>query len=135
MDIALPSPADVDPSLFAPPVLEHNAFASTSGAEDVPRAASQGLNGTSPADDGPSHPKRGSKACLACRRGKNRCAALSTRVHAGAYVPRRCQEADNPPCKRCRQTGTECVFDTKPPRPTPGEALLECVPVVFLRCS
>lgn len=42
----------------------------------------------------PSAPRTG-KACLVCRRQKMRC-----------------EGADNPPCKRCRNGGHQCVFET-----------------------
>lgn len=40
----------------------------------------------------------------------------------------RCEGADNPPCRRCRTTGLECLFE-KPSREATltGEAGLECV--------
>ncbi len=40
----------------------------------------------------------------------------------------RCEGAENPPCKRCRQQSLECLFE-KPNREASltGEAGLECV--------
>ena len=45
----------------------------------------------------------------------------------------RCEGADNPPCKRCRQQSLECLFE-KPNREASltGEAGLECVLFPFL---
>lgn len=47
----------------------------------------------------------------------------------------RCEGADNPPCRRCRHTGLECLFE-KPSREATltGEAGLEsvCAPIHFL---
>ncbi|KAI0070159.1 hypothetical protein K474DRAFT_1609218 [Panus rudis PR-1116 ss-1] len=38
-------------------------------------------------------PKRGARACTACRKGKNRC------------------EGEGPPCRRCQLSGTPCIFE------------------------
>lgn len=51
--------------------------------------------GTAPPAPGPpptSIPKRGARACTACRKGKNRCEGES-------------------PCRRCQMSGTQCVFE------------------------
>ena len=44
----------------------------------------------------------------------------------------RCEGAENPPCKRCRQQSLDCLFE-KPNREASltGEAGLECVPILF----
>ncbi|KAG8964479.1 hypothetical protein FRC03_001730 [Tulasnella sp. 419] len=65
------------------------------------QAASTGntsnMNGTPNGTNGPAHiPKRGARACTACRKGKNRCEGES-------------------PCRRCQASGTVCVFE-KPER-------------------
>ncbi|OAX36573.1 hypothetical protein K503DRAFT_867495 [Rhizopogon vinicolor AM-OR11-026] len=47
----------------------------------------------SPQPDSSAHiPKRGARACTACRKGKNRCEGEA-------------------PCRRCRLSGTTCVFE------------------------
>ncbi|KAF9793281.1 hypothetical protein BJ322DRAFT_1155023 [Thelephora terrestris] len=60
-----------------------------------------------PVPSQPAHiPKRGARACTACRKGKNRCEG-------------------EPPCRRCQINGTPCIFE-KPEKknvqasPTPG---------------
>ncbi|THH20434.1 hypothetical protein EUX98_g8589 [Antrodiella citrinella] len=53
----------------------------------------QGPSQTSPAPTSQSHiPKRGARACTACRKGKNRCEGEA-------------------PCRRCQLSGTPCVFE------------------------
>lgn len=44
----------------------------------------------------------------------------------------RCEGADNPPCRRCRHAGLECLFE-KPSREASltGEAGLECVHTMY----
>ena len=48
----------------------------------------------------------------------------------------RCEGADNPPCRRCRNTGLECLFE-KPSREATltGEAGLESVSLFLLVCG
>ncbi|KAK2463284.1 hypothetical protein APHAL10511_004939 [Amanita phalloides] len=61
-------------------------------------SAGLGANSNEPAEtptppQPPVHiPKRGARACTACRKGKNRC------------------EGD-PPCRRCQLSGTPCIFE------------------------
>jgi len=53
----------------------------------------QGPSQQSPAPTNQSHiPKRGARACTACRKGKNRCEGEA-------------------PCRRCQLSGTPCVFE------------------------
>ncbi|ORY92446.1 hypothetical protein BCR35DRAFT_297856 [Leucosporidium creatinivorum] len=58
-------------------------------------------SGGSPSDEKPSaapqgnQAKRGARACVSCRKGKNRC------VNAGTDAP----------CERCSKNGTICVFE------------------------
>ncbi|KAL4078547.1 hypothetical protein V8B97DRAFT_1865873 [Scleroderma yunnanense] len=46
----------------------------------------------SPSQSATHIPKRGARACTACRKGKNRCEG-------------------EPPCRRCKMTGTPCIFE------------------------
>ncbi|KIO30710.1 hypothetical protein M407DRAFT_20239 [Tulasnella calospora MUT 4182] len=68
-------------------------------AQSGPSEATNGANGT----NGPqSHiPKRGARACTACRKGKNRCEGES-------------------PCRRCQLSGTPCVFEKPEKKNPPG---------------
>jgi hypothetical protein len=87
----------------------------------------------------PSIPKRGSRACTACRKGKNRCegdvrphfffpvvpnatkylqsAALSTlydrEITLQAYLlnGKSTHNRLQAPCKRCQLSGAQCVFE------------------------
>lgn len=52
----------------------------------------QGLSPVSPQPSSTHIPKRGARACTACRKGKNRCEG-------------------EPPCRRCRQNNTPCIFE------------------------
>ncbi|KAG8999994.1 hypothetical protein FRB94_008806 [Tulasnella sp. JGI-2019a] len=61
-----------------------------------PSSSMGGLNGHADHNGSGHVPKRGARACTACRKGKNRC------------------EGDSP-CRRCQLTGTTCVFE-KPER-------------------
>ena len=71
----------------------------------------------------PGHiPKRGARACTACRKGKNRCegevSRLSARaVHRPAHrtwpvstAPAR-KSMKQAPCRRCQLSGQPCVFE------------------------
>ncbi|KAF8590908.1 hypothetical protein K439DRAFT_1116990 [Ramaria rubella] len=58
-------------------------------------------------------PKRGARACTACRKGKNRCEGevcvlASAQIHALTEVRRPGRKA---PCRRCQLSGTLCVFE------------------------
>jgi hypothetical protein len=59
---------------------------------------------------------------------------LAARQNACRKQKMRCEGAENPPCKRCRQQSLECLFE-KPNREASltGEAGLECVPCLILR--
>ncbi|KAI0793208.1 hypothetical protein C8Q75DRAFT_712840 [Abortiporus biennis] len=58
---------------------------------DSPQSSTAGQS--SQAQQPPVHiPKRGARACTACRKGKNRCEG-------------------EPPCRRCRLSGTPCIFE------------------------
>ncbi|KAI6046136.1 hypothetical protein EDC04DRAFT_2632148 [Pisolithus marmoratus] len=52
----------------------------------------QGLSPISPQPSSTHIPKRGARACTACRKGKNRCEG-------------------EPPCRRCRMNNTPCIFE------------------------
>lgn len=52
----------------------------------------QGLSPASPQPPSTHIPKRGARACTACRKGKNRCEG-------------------EPPCRRCRANNTPCIFE------------------------
>lgn len=58
----------------------------------------------------PGHiPKRGARACTACRKGKNRC-----------------EGEGEAPCRRCQVNGTPCVFEKpekKPPQAVANASL------------
>ncbi|TFK44692.1 hypothetical protein BDQ12DRAFT_30687 [Crucibulum laeve] len=65
------------------------------------RRTSSGAGMSNPAAEGPAHnqshppthiPKRGARACTACRKGKNRCEGEA-------------------PCRRCQASGTPCIFE------------------------
>lgn len=97
----------------------------------------------------PGHiPKRGARACTACRKGKNRCEG---EVSAVDNIYRVCRPAippwlrsanppgpDSPtslqaPCRRCTLAGTPCIFE-KPEKKNSQQMLngsLECV-ICFL---
>ncbi|TRM69774.1 hypothetical protein BD626DRAFT_475226 [Schizophyllum amplum] len=65
-------------------------------------APPQGLPQT-PLQPGQSHiPKRGARACTACRKGKNRC-----------------EGEGEAPCRRCQLSGTPCVFEKPDKKGTP----------------
>ncbi|KAG8906158.1 hypothetical protein FRB99_007472 [Tulasnella sp. 403] len=69
--------------------------------QPVPGPSSVPTNGSSGANGPSSHiPKRGARACTACRKGKNRC------------------EGDAP-CRRCQLSGTPCIFE-KPEKKSPA---------------
>ena len=63
-------------------------------------------------------PKRGARACTACRKGKNRCEG-EVRIHqtsrlfrslltGPAHPPGPVEQA---PCRRCQFSGTPCIFE------------------------
>ncbi|KAI6125768.1 hypothetical protein EV401DRAFT_1064408 [Pisolithus croceorrhizus] len=52
----------------------------------------QSLSSVSPQPSSTHIPKRGARACTACRKGKNRCEG-------------------EPPCRRCRMNNTPCIFE------------------------
>ena len=72
----------------------------------------------------PGHiPKRGARACTACRKGKNRCEGEVSNLSVRA-VPRPAHRARWPvttaparvnnvqaPCRRCQLSGQPCVFE------------------------
>ncbi|KAF8738065.1 hypothetical protein AX14_012041 [Amanita brunnescens Koide BX004] len=81
-----------------------NPAAAVPNVSEIPakrrRTSSAGLTSNAPAEplaqpqpQPPVHmPKRGARACTACRKGKNRCEG-------------------EPPCRRCQLSGTPCIFE------------------------
>ena len=77
----------------------------------------------SPSQGSSSHaPKRGARACTNCRRGKNRCEGEVRFSHLGYDRDPFCSLRPaspfsgparhlQPPCKRCQQSGTPCIFE------------------------
>ena len=67
----------------------------------------------SPSQPNQSHiPKRGARACTACRKGKNRCEGEASKIPLS--LPRPAHRAVGPPqapCRRCQLSGTPCVFE------------------------
>ncbi|KAL8278963.1 hypothetical protein RQP46_008632 [Phenoliferia psychrophenolica] len=62
----------------------------------MPQSESESPRGDEKGGAGGSLPRRGARACVSCRRGKNRCI----------------NEGGEPPCKRCAANGLQCVFET-----------------------
>lgn len=79
-----------------------------------------------PSSAGPGHgqatqhiPKRGARACTACRKGKNRCegeVSLVNGLHRPALLTERPASPSRPgtfqaPCRRCAHNGIACVYE------------------------
>ncbi|KAI0682416.1 hypothetical protein BC835DRAFT_1299457 [Cytidiella melzeri] len=72
---------------------DHNQFLGGQGAmQQDPAANQQGSPGQGPSHPAGHIPKRGARACTACRKGKNRCEGEA-------------------PCRRCQLSGTPCIFE------------------------
>ncbi|KAH9978826.1 hypothetical protein BGW80DRAFT_1530949 [Lactifluus volemus] len=57
-------------------------------------------------------PKRGARACTACRKGKNRCEGEVSNLSVRADHPRPAHRACWPaPCRRCQLSGQPCIFE------------------------
>lgn len=58
--------------------------------------------------------ERSSRACLNCRKHKVKIlATLCTAQILTSPVQMKCENADDPPCKRCRAAGRTCVFQQR----------------------
>ncbi|KAK7472549.1 hypothetical protein VKT23_000664 [Stygiomarasmius scandens] len=77
--------------------------ASVSNGSESANKRRRTMDGT-PMDVTPQQYKRGTKACTACRKGKNRCQP---------------GEGENSACKRCQASGTPCVYE-KPEKKNPN---------------
>ncbi|GAA5826785.1 hypothetical protein JCM3770_003988, partial [Rhodotorula araucariae] len=106
-----PPHAPHDPAHATPPYPPGSAFAPSQMSSPQPSASSSTAYSHAGGATGESKPRTGSyvptrtgepastvrrsaKACLYCRKGKARCDGL-----------------DNWPCRRCRESGVECVFE------------------------
>lgn len=69
--------------------------------------------------------KRGTRACVNCRKGKNRRVLAGHRVRS-PLIQRgsRCEGWEDPPCRRCRASGTVCVFE-KPEKSSLDDVAIE----------
>jgi len=85
-------------------------------------------NGNNP---GQHVPKRGARACTACRKGKNRCEGEVSRFLLATYLEYSLTNIQSP-CRRCQLSGTPCVFE-KPERKTNAVVAnsVECVLALF----
>ncbi|KDN49813.1 hypothetical protein RSAG8_01878, partial [Rhizoctonia solani AG-8 WAC10335] len=70
----------------------HQVHAPTNGQYPPQHQAASAGQAPTPGPMPTSIPKRGARACTACRKGKNRCEGES-------------------PCRRCQMSGTPCVFE------------------------
>ncbi len=91
-----------------------------SGAHTGPSNGNNGANESGSINGGPSSsyvPKRGARACTACRKGKNRCEGEVSASTTG--MANDCPHRHDPqsPCRRCQLSGTPCLFE-KPEKKT-----------------
>lgn len=84
--------------------MDGNDAASSNG-----RAPSNAGSGNGEGKDAGDAPRTG-RACLACRKLKVRSPDDRDASFADEQVQTRCDGAEDPPCRRCRQGGHECIF-------------------------
>ena len=104
--------------------------AAVPNASEIPakrrRTSSAGLTSNAPSEapaqpqsQSPVHmPKRGARACTACRKGKNRCEGEVCSFPHPTYraidwpvLPPGPASLCQPPCRRCQLSGTPCIFE------------------------
>lgn len=108
--------------------------------QGMSQSPAEGSAHLSPSQPSAHIPKRGARACTACRKGKNRCegevstldgplhyrSAINSLARPPAPARHRFEQA---PCRRCQLSGTPCIFEKpekKNVQPVSG-ASVECV--------